>query len=139
MNYLKAFIAGFLATIAFHQGLLGLLHLVGASPIAPFNITATPPLNVPQFISLAFWGGIWGVPVWAIIARLDGAAHWIAATVIGAVGPSAVAMLIVFPSKGIEVTSTLVVGALLLNAAWGIGLALWMVILGATRSSAAAE
>lgn len=136
MNYLKAFIAGFLATIAFHQGLLGILHLAGVSPIGPFNMTATAPLNVPQFVSLAFWGGIWGIPVWAIISRLHGAAHWVAATVIGAIGPSAVAMLVVFPSKGLEVTAQIVVGALLLNAAWGIGLALWMVILRASRANA---
>ena len=136
MNYLKAFIAGFLATLAFHQGLLGLLHTVGAAPIAPFNMTATPPLNVPQFVSLAFWGGVWALPVWAIISRLSGFLHWVVAIVIGAIGPSAVAMLVVFPAKNLEVTPEIIVGALLLNGAWGFGVALWMLILRGIGSSA---
>lgn len=139
MNYAKAFLAGFLATLAFHQGLLGLLHIAGVSPMAPFNMTATAPLNVPAFVSLAFWGGVWGIPIWAIITRLNGPLHWGAATILGAIGPTAVAMLVVFPSKGIDVNAKLVVGGLLLNAAWGFGLALWMVILRATRSSASDE
>lgn len=129
MNYAKAFVAGFLATIAFHQGLLGLLYATGMSPLAPFNMTATAPLNVPQFVSLAFWGGVWGLPVWAIISRLSGFSHWVAAATIGAIGPSALALLVIFPMKGLAVKPEIVVGALLLNAAWGVGLALWMTIL----------
>jgi len=61
MNYLKAFIAGFVSTLVFHQGVLWLLYTGGFSPRAPWNMTPVPPLNAPAVISLAFWGGVWGV------------------------------------------------------------------------------
>ena len=47
MPYAKAFAAGFLSTLIFHQGLLGLLFLAGVTPRAPFNLAPTAPLGVP--------------------------------------------------------------------------------------------
>jgi len=41
-------------------------------------------------------------------------------------GPTAVAMLVVFPLKGFDVNTTIVIGGLIVNAAWGIGVVLWM-------------
>ena len=58
--------------------------------------------------------------------KLFGLPHWLLATLFGAVGPSVVAMLIVFPMKGHPVDANIWVGALILNAAWGFGLALIM-------------
>ena len=51
---------------------------------------------------------------------------WLSAMVIGAIGPTLVAMLLVFPMKGLDVNATKVVGGLIVNAAWGLGLAVWM-------------
>jgi len=121
-----AFIAGFLATLIFHQGLLGLLHLAGRVSVAPWNMTPVPPLGVPQVISLAFWGGLWGIALWALIRGRRGAAYWGLAIALGALLPSLVAWFVVFPIKGIEVNSMIVFGALLLNGAWGLGVALYM-------------
>ena len=64
MIYLKAFIAGFVSTLVFHQGVLWLLYAGGISPRAPWNMTPVPPLNIPAVISLAFWGGLWGIVLW---------------------------------------------------------------------------
>ena len=61
MIYLKAFIAGFASTLVFHQGVLWLLYAGGFSPRAPWNMTPVPPLNAPAVVSLAFWGGVWGI------------------------------------------------------------------------------
>jgi hypothetical protein len=77
MTYLKAFIAGFASTLAFHQGLLWLLYTGGFSPRAPWNMTPVPPLNAPAVISLAFWGGVWGIVLWALtrfMSRISSAA-----------------------------------------------------------------
>jgi hypothetical protein len=130
MNHVRAFIAGFLATLIFHQGLLGLLYLAGVAPAPPFNLGPTAPLGVPAVLSLAFWGGVWGVALWAVLSRFRGAVHWALAIGLGAIGPSAVALLLVFPLKGLAVNATIVVGALLLNGFWGLGLALIMRVLG---------
>lgn len=106
-----------------------LLHLAGALP-PPYNMTATAPLGIPAVFSLAFWGGVWGIPVWLIIKQFTGARYWAFAALIGALGPSLVALAIVFPLKGLPFMAgwapEKIIGALLLNAAWGIGLALFM-------------
>ena len=100
--------------------------LAGLIPAAPWNMTPVPPLAIPQVLSLAFWGGVWGLPVWWLIRRWQGARYWAGAVVLGAIGPTLVAMLLVFPMKGLEVNATKVVGGLIVNAAWGLGLAIWM-------------
>ena len=125
-QWLQAFTGGFIATLLFHQGVLALFWLVGLIPAFPWNMTPVPPLGVPQVISLAFWGGVWGLPVWWIIRRWQSMKFWLSAIVIGAIGPTLVAMLLVFPMKGLDVNATKVVGGLIVNAAWGLGLAVWM-------------
>jgi hypothetical protein len=130
MKLVKWFLAGFSATLVFHQGLLGLLHVAGVSPMAPFNMAATAPLGVPQVISLAFWGGIWALALAALIESLPPPRRWLAWIVAGAIGPSAVALFVVFPLKGMPMAGgwdpKLIVGALLLNGAWGLGCAVFL-------------
>ena len=127
---LFAFLAGVIATLVFHQGLLQLLHLAGKVPMAAWNMEPSVPLGVPKVLSLAFWGGLWGIPLWALIYKRSGAAHWLLALVLGALLPSLVAWFVVFPIKGIALNSTLIGGALLLNGAWGLGVALCMRLFG---------
>lgn len=124
--WLFAFVSGFLATLLFHQGVIAGFYTAGAIAAAPWNMTPVAPLGVPQVISLAFWGGVWGVPIWYLVRKLSGAQFWLAVLALGAIGPTAVAMLLVFPLKGLAVTATTVVGGLLVNAAWGLGLGLLM-------------
>jgi hypothetical protein len=89
-----------------------------------------PPIGVPALISLAFWGGIWGIAIWPLLRHAAGAAYWLRALLIGAVGPSAVALFVVFPLKGMGVAGgwdpKIIVVALILNGAWGLGVALLM-------------
>ena len=87
-----------------------------------------PPLGVPAVISLAFWGGLWGVVLWLIVRKHAGARRWGWAALWGAFLPSAVALFLVMPLKGMQVAGgfdpKLIVGALLLNAVWGLGVVL---------------
>lgn len=124
MPIVLAFVAGFLATLIFHQGALGVLHLAGVVPVAPYGMAPTEPLGVPQVISLAFWGGVWGVVLLWPLRRRTGAAYWLGWLVLGAIGPSAVALGVVFPLKGQSVALAIVPVALLLNGIWGLGTAL---------------
>lgn len=127
MKIVKWFIAGFAATLVFHQGLFGLLYLTGISPRAPFNLAATEPLGIPQVVSLAFWGGVWAIALAPLLAKFTAARWWSAWIIAGAIGPSAVALFIVFPLKGMPMAGgwdpKLIIGALLLNGAWGLGCA----------------
>src|SRR5262249_60027654 len=101
--FVQAFSAGFVSTLVFHQGVLALLYLAGAVPRAPYDLRAVPPLGLPAVISLAFWGGVWGAAIWSLLKHVGGAAFWVWAVVIGAIGPSAVALFIVYPLKGMPV------------------------------------
>ena len=134
MDYLKAFLAGFLSTLVFHQGVLAILHAAGATPRKPYSMDPTAPLRVPAVISLAFWGGVWGILLWLVLARHQGtSSYWLLAGVIGAIAPSIVALFVVAPLKGQPVAGggkpAILIGALLLNGAWGIGVALLMAVL----------
>lgn len=130
MAYLRAFAAGFVSTLTFHQGLLWLFHFLGAFPRAPWNMTPVPPLGVPQVISLAFWGGVWGIAIWHLMRHATGPAYWARAIVFGAIGPTAVALFVVMPLKGMPMAGgwdpKLIVGALMVNAAWGLGLGVFI-------------
>lgn len=125
-QWVAAFTAGFVATLVFHQGVIGVFWLAGLVPAAPWNMAPVAPLDIPQVISLAFWGGVWGLPIWALMRRWQGLSRWLVAVVAGAVGPTLVAMLVVFPLKGIPVDASRVVGGLIVNGAWGFGVACWM-------------
>jgi hypothetical protein len=131
MRHVKSFAAGFVSTLVFHQGLLLLILLAaGESTARVWSLSPVPPLNVPAVISLAFWGGLWGIVLWLFIATSRGSAYWIKATLIGAVAPSAVAWFVVMPMKGMGFAGgwdpKIIIGALLVNAAWGFGVALLM-------------
>jgi len=125
MKWLLAFIAGFVSTLAFHQGQLQLLYVIGAFPHPAWNMTPVPPLGVPAVLSLAFWGGLWGIVLWALIVNLHGGKRWLWGAIWGALLPSIVALFVVFPLKGLPMAGgfdpKLIVGALLLNGVWGLG------------------
>jgi hypothetical protein len=130
MVWFKAFLAGFLSTLVFHQGLFAILHAAGATPRAAYSLDPVPPLGVPAVLSLAFWGGVWGILLWLVIAGAQGPRYWLMALLIGAVAPSLVALMVVLPLKGQPAGGgwkpAVIVGALLLNGAWGLGVAAFM-------------
>ena len=65
---LFGFIAGFLATLVFHQLTLWALWGAGVAPFGPFSMAATKPFGLPAMLSLAFWGGI-GASCFPLIER----------------------------------------------------------------------
>ncbi len=133
MTHVKAFIAGFISTLVFHQGGIALFYAMGAFPRAPFSMAATEPFGVPQVISLAFFGGLWGVALWPLIRKASGAQLWLRALVLGAIAPTVVAFCIVMPMKGMAFAAgwdpKMWIGGLIVNGAWGLGLALIMRVL----------
>jgi len=136
------FISGFVAVLVFHQAALGILHELQMSPRPPFSFAATHPFGIPQIWSLAFWGGVWGIVLAAALARLDGARLLVAALVFGAVFPTLVAWFIVAPLKGQPVAAGWAPHAMLIgpivNAAWGLGTGIGLVLFGRAHRSTAA-
>jgi hypothetical protein len=127
--FLFGFIGGFFATLTFHQFTLSVLWGLGVAPFAPYATAPTHPFSIPAFLSLSFWGGIWGILFALIRGRFPrGSAYWVIAFLFGAILPSLVALLVVLPIKGRPLGGgwhlSLLVTAFLINGAWGIGTAL---------------
>jgi uncharacterized membrane protein len=125
---LLGFVAGFIATLVFHQIVLQLLHVAGIAPNAAWPMKPVPPFGVPAVISLAFWGGVWGAILIPIIDRRRGAAYYVAAIILGAILPTLVAWFLVAPLKHQPIASgwdpkRMMIGPIV-NAVWGFGTAL---------------
>ena len=129
VQLLYGFIAGFIATLIFHQLVLTVMWVMGLARFAPFSMKATHPFGVPAVISLSFWGGIWGI-IYSLMRHgfPGGPVHWIAAFLFGGILPSAFALLVVFPLKGLPMGGgwhpPLLAMVFALNGAWGVGTAL---------------
>lgn len=124
-----AFIAGALAVLVFHQGMLGLLNAAGVTPALPYDTRPVAPLAVPQIWSIAFWGGIWGI-VFAFVEPYLGRGwlYFLGATLFGAIALTLVAWFVVAPLKGLPIAggwrAPAIATGLLVNGAWGLGTAL---------------
>jgi uncharacterized BrkB/YihY/UPF0761 family membrane protein len=123
------FVAGFLSVLIFHQSFLAVLHAIGMAPFAPFQMHPTAPFGVPQIVSLAFWGGIWGIGfAWIERYLPRGWRYFLSALLIGAVLPTLVAWFVVAPLKGLPIAggsrAALIATGLIVNGAWGIGTAI---------------
>jgi hypothetical protein len=133
-KWILSFVAGFVSTLVFHQGLLHLLYMAGVFPRAAWNLAPVPPLGVPSVLSLAFWGGLWGLVLWALVQKHRGGARWLWGGIWGALLPSLVALFVVMPLKGMPMAGgydpKLIGGALLLNGAWGLGVVALMRLYG---------
>ncbi|HEX6979308.1 MAG TPA: hypothetical protein VF342_08410 [Alphaproteobacteria bacterium] len=128
-----AFIAGALAVIIFQQILIGLLYLLGVIPGGPFNMRPTAPLGVPQLLSSAFWGGLWGIAFAFAADRVPARAYWALALLFGAGLLPAVGWFVVQPLKGQPIASGWQPArmglSVLINGIWGIGVAIaWRVL-----------
>ena len=122
------FVAGFIATLVFHQGGLAVMNQLGLTDRAPFSMDPTEPLGVPQVFSLAFWGGVWGILLVMFLGTRK-TMWWLRAFIFGALLPTIVAFFVVAPLKGNPIAGgwdpNIIIGALILNGLWGLGTALF--------------
>jgi hypothetical protein len=122
------FLAGAIAVVTFHQGAIALLTALGALSSNLYSMRPVPPFGVPQIISQAFLGGVWGIAFAAIAPRLRrDTSYWLAALMLGALVLPLVGWFVVAPLKGQPIASGWVPSRMLLsvliNGAWGVGMA----------------
>lgn len=126
------FVAGFLATLVFHQSGFTLLQKAGLAGGVAYDMRPVPPFGVPAVVQLAFWGGVWGI-AFALgeraIARCPGG-YWLGAILFGAIVPTLVFWFVVLPLKGLPIGFGLrfpgVVVAPIVDAMWGLGTAVFL-------------
>ncbi len=123
MLVFKRFAAGFLATLLVHQVIIAGLFYAGVIPRAPYSMMPVPPFGVPAVLSLAFWGGLWGIIVLWLVDRVALRFQLAMAAALGAIGPPLVAWFVVAPLKGRPLPGSVreVALGLLINATWAIG------------------
>lgn len=131
-----AFIAGFLSVLIFHQPMLIILKAIALAPekLSAYPMASTTPFGIPRVLSLAFWGGIWGIALAVAVTWTRGFGYWLSGLIIGALGPSLVNWFVVQPLKGEPIAGGWaipgVLTALLVNAAWGLGTVFLLRLLG---------
>jgi len=122
------FIAGVIGVLVFHQGVILAMYLLGLLPSPPYSVRPTEPLGIPQFVSSAFWGGVWGIVLVWFMATVRGADRLWVAVLFGGVLPTLVGIFVVGPLKGGDPMENLQLARLLrgfvINGAWGLGTAL---------------
>lgn len=128
------FLSGAVSVFVFHQGIVTIFNALELTSRHAYSAQATPPFGVPQVWSLAFWGGVWGVLLAALLARLETARLLVAATLFGAVLPTLVAWFVVAPLKGQPVgggfAASAVALALVANGLWGLGTGIGLALFG---------
>jgi hypothetical protein len=125
------FIAGALAVLAFHQGMVLVLHLMGQIPNFPWSLRPIAPFGVPAIVNQMFWGGLWGVGFAVLGAKIPLSSDLGRGVVYGLLGPWLLGNGILVP---LAKSGNLLFGfnpqnmwrGALIGAAFGLGLAVFM-------------
>ena len=121
---LRSFIAGFVSTLVFHQTVIWFIARASGLPFKTWNM-APNSYGVPSVLALAFWAGVWGIALCAVI----GARRWSPAlvwgAVLGGVVPSVWGWTVLASIHGKPMFSggnmKIIIFVLFVNAVWGAG------------------
>ena len=138
VRLLSGFAAGFVSVLTFHQAVVALLYGIRFTyPMHP-----THPLGIPQIVSSAFWGGVWGIVVSMLTVGTgtrQAIRYWITVALSSGVVVTAVFLFFVMPvysqlfllSQGQDRDAVVFAWPqnffafqFMVNSAWGVGTAL---------------
>lgn len=136
LSFVKAFIAGLIAMLAFHQGGLWLLDWADVITTRFWDTRPLWETRVPMVAWLALWGGFWGPILWALTRNAEAAGYYVGALLVGAVLLTLVmlGLNVWLPADvfgvDLKVLDYETVGSVLaVNAAYGLGVAILMRVL----------
>jgi hypothetical protein len=120
------FVAGALGVLVFHQGFVLLANLAGLGGPTAYSLAPTEPFGVPQVLSWAFWGGLWGIAWAALASRLTGGGSRLGlAFLFGAIVLPLAVVLVVLPLRGgdpkIFLEPSRLIFLVLVHGIWGLG------------------
>jgi hypothetical protein len=133
MRAFLGFMAGVIAVLTFHQGMVLALHGIapGWVPFAAYRTTPVPPFGVPVIISNCFWGGLWGAGFGLLLPRFTWPL-WLCGLALGLLCVLA-GWFIVAPLKGQPLgfgwVPLSMLRSLLINGGFGLGVSLILPLL----------
>ena len=124
------FVAGFISVLVFSSGAIFLYQTAAAPvPFAAWSMMPVPPFGVPQTLSAAFFGGLWGTGYAVIEPWLTARLGWLIGGVVFGALPLLALWFVVFPLKGMPIgtgfTAFGLQQGIALHAAFGLGLAIF--------------
>jgi hypothetical protein len=131
MRVFLGFIAGAIAVLTFHQGMVAALHAAGWVQFAPYPTAPVPPFGVPRIADLCFWGGLYGAVFGLAMPRFTWPA-WLNGLILGVIA-ALVGMFIVAPLKGLPIAGgwapANLLRSLVINGFWGLGVGIILPLL----------
>jgi hypothetical protein len=127
---LVGFVAGALSVLVFHQLGFWIANELGYARAPLYSLRPVPPFGVPTILSLAFWGGLWGIAAAFLVPRppspFNGVLGWV---LFAAVIVTLVNWFVVLPIKGAPMGGGFRMPGLvvvpLVYALWGFGM--WLI------------
>jgi hypothetical protein len=131
MRVFLGFIAGAIAVLTFHQGMVAALHAAGWVQFAPYPTAPVPPFGVPRIADLCFWGGLYGAAFGLVMPRFTWPT-WLNGLILGVIA-ALVGMFIVAPLKGLPIAGgwapANILRSLVINGFWGLGVGIILPLL----------
>ena len=91
------FVAGAIAVVTAHEIIDYILHAVGIFPRVPWSMSPAAMTGVPQIVSDAFWGGLWGILFALLSDNVPGGNLTVKGLIFGIVGPAILGVFILVP------------------------------------------
>jgi hypothetical protein len=91
------FLAGAIAVVTAHEVVDFILLKAGVFPRVPWSMESAAMTGVPQIVSDAFWGGVWGVLFVLLYSFIPGASSTLKGLIFGILGPAIVGVFILVP------------------------------------------
>ncbi len=91
------FIAGAIAVVTVHEIIDYVLYAAGIFPRVPWSSAPAAVTGVPQFVSDAFWGGLWGILFVLLSDKIPGGNLTVKGLIFGIVGPAILGVFILVP------------------------------------------
>jgi hypothetical protein len=121
--------AGFVSVLVFHQGTVFLMHhLAGLFGTPGYSFRPTGSFGVPSVLNAAFWGGVWGIAIAALLRWRRDWPDLLTGLLVGAIGATLVGYTLVAALKGLPLMGGWDPArwwrGMLVNGAFGFGTAL---------------
>ena len=91
------FIAGAIAVVTVHEIIDYVLYRAGVFPRVPWSLKPSAMTGVPQIVSDAFWGGVWGIVFALLYNVLPGDGPTVKGLIFGVIGSAILGVFILVP------------------------------------------